>query len=173
MVISCDKILLLVSKYLSLWSWPSLELANFGGVLFHKRILLILSMCFLYFVIMSPCKKDVAIHLNKLESHSPKNALCHVLLKLALWFWRIRFFKMFVNIFSLFCNYLPLKNDVTLHLNKLESPSSKIALRQLALCLWRRRFLKISSMYFCYFVIISPSRRTWNFICTNLYLLHP
>ena len=41
MVISCDKIFLLVSKYLSLWSWPSLELAIIGGIVFHKHILLV------------------------------------------------------------------------------------------------------------------------------------
>ena len=32
MSISCDKILLLVSKYLSLWPWASLELAIIGGI---------------------------------------------------------------------------------------------------------------------------------------------
>ena len=32
MVISCDKIFLLVSKYMFLWSWPSLELAIIGGI---------------------------------------------------------------------------------------------------------------------------------------------
>ena len=32
MVISCDKIYLLVSKYLSLWSSPALELAIIGGI---------------------------------------------------------------------------------------------------------------------------------------------
>ena len=32
MVISCDKIFLLVSKYLSLWAWPSLKLAIIGGI---------------------------------------------------------------------------------------------------------------------------------------------
>ena len=30
--ISCDKIFLLVSRYLSLWPWPSLELAIIGGI---------------------------------------------------------------------------------------------------------------------------------------------
>ena len=36
----------------------------------------------------------------------------------------------FVNIFSLFCNYLPLEKGGALHLNKFESPSSKDALCQ-------------------------------------------
>ena len=47
-----------------------------------------------------------ALHLNKVESSSSKEALCQVWLKLA--FWRRRFFK-FVKVFSIFCNCLPLK----------------------------------------------------------------
>ena len=60
--------------------------------------------------------------LNKFESHSPKDALCQVWLKLAKWFRRRRFLN-FVNVFSLFRNYLSLLKGRTLHLNKLESPS--------------------------------------------------
>ena len=37
---------------------------------------------------------------------------------------------------------------------------------------WRRRFF-ISSMYFCYFVIISPWKRAGPIITTNLSTLHP
>ena len=47
---------------------------------------------------------------------------------MAQWFWR-RFLN-FVNVFWLFRNYLPLENDRALHLNKLESPSTKDALCQ-------------------------------------------
>ena len=39
--ISCDKIFLMVSRYLYLWPKPSLELAISGAFVFHKRILLI------------------------------------------------------------------------------------------------------------------------------------
>ena len=35
-------------------------------------------------------EKSVALYLNKLESPSPKDALCQVWLKLAQWFWRRR-----------------------------------------------------------------------------------
>ena len=81
--------------------------------------------------------------MNKLESPSPKDALCQVWLKLAQWFWRRRFF-IFVNVFSLFRNYLPLEKGRTLYLNKLESPSPKDALCQvwlkLAQWFWRRRW---------------------------------
>ena len=48
------------------------------------------------------------VHLNKLDSPSPKDALCQVWLKLAQLFWRRRFFY-FVNSFSLFLYYLPWK----------------------------------------------------------------
>ena len=41
------------------------------------------------------------LHLNKLKSLSPKDALCQVWLKLAQWFWTRRFLN-FVNVFSLF-----------------------------------------------------------------------
>ena len=39
----------------------------------------------------------------------------------------------FVNVFSLFCNYLPLDKGMALHLNKLESPLPKNTLCQLSL----------------------------------------
>ena len=56
-------------------------------------------------------EKGRALHLNKLESSSPKDALlCQAWLKLAQRFWRRRFFK-FVNVFSQFRNYLPLEKD--------------------------------------------------------------
>ena len=100
------------------------------------------------------------------ESHSPNDALCHDLLKLAQWFLR-RFFFNFVNVFSPLCNYLPLKKSRVLYLNKLESPSHKDGLCQVWLKLgqWflRRRFFN-SSMYFRYCVIISPWKGAWPFI---------
>ena len=87
--------------------------------------------------------------MNKCESLSPKDALCQVCLKLALWFLR-RFLK-FVNVFSLFRYYLPLEKGLALHLNKYESPSPKDALCQvwlkLALLFLRRRFLKFVNVF--------------------------
>ena len=68
-------------------------------------------------------------HLNNVELSSPKDALCKVWSKLAQWFWRRRFLN-FVNVFSLFRNYLPLEKGGALHLNKLESPSPTDALCQ-------------------------------------------
>ena len=57
--------------------------------------------------------------------------------------WRRRFFN-FVNVFSLFRNYLPFEKGGALHLIKIESPSPKDALCQVWLKLahwfWRRRW---------------------------------
>ena len=51
-------------------------------------------------------------------------------------------FLNFIYVFSIFCNYLPLEKDVTLHLNKLEFFSPNDALWQVLLKLvqlfWRR-----------------------------------
>ena len=63
--------------------------------------------------------------LNKLENP----LYIRVWLKLALWFLRKRFIN-FVDVISLFPNYLPLEKGITLHLNKLEFPSPKDALYQ-------------------------------------------
>ena len=58
----------------------------------------------------------LALHLKKLESLSPKDSLCQVWLKIAQWFCRRKFFN-FVNVFSMFRNYLPLEKGLALHLN--------------------------------------------------------
>ena len=86
---------------------------------------------FCQFVIIRPWKKSGSLLLNKLESSSPKNALWQVWLKLAQRFLIRRFLK-FVNVFSLFCNYLPLEKGWALHLNKLESPAPMDALCQIS-----------------------------------------
>ena len=121
-----------------------------------------------------PLKKDRALHLNKPESPSPKNALCQVWLKSAQWFWRRRYFN-FVNIFSLFRNYFPLEKGGALHLNKLEFPLPKDALCQVWYWLsgsGEEDFLN-SSIYFRYFVIISPWKKAGPFIWRNLNPPHP
>ena len=116
------------------WNWPSgsgeNDFLNFLNVFSLFRNYL-------------PLEKGRALHLNKLESPSPKDALCQVWFQLAQWFWRRRFFK-FINVFGLFRNYLPLERGVAVHLKKLKSPSPKNALCQVWLklthCFWRRRF---------------------------------
>ena len=143
--------------------------------------------------------------MNKLETPSPLNTLCKVWLKLAQWFWG-RFLN-FVNVFSLFYNYLCLKKwwpfiwinlsslhqrilcakfgwnwpsrsgegdflilskylcyfslekGRALHLNKLNTPLPKDALRKVWLKLaqrfWKRRFLDFVNV-FRYFAMVSP-----------------
>ena len=59
------------------------------------------------------------------KSPSPKDDLCQVWLNLAQWFWG-RGFLNFVNVFSLFCNNLPLQQDLALHLNNFQSPSPRM-----------------------------------------------
>ena len=76
-----------------------------------------------------PLEKGMTLHLNKFVPPSSKDALCQVWLNFAQWFWRRRFLN-FVNVFSLFRNYLPLEKGGALHLNKLESLSPKDALCQ-------------------------------------------
>ena len=104
---------------------------------------------FLLFRNYFPLEKGGALHLNKHESPSPKDALCQVWLRLAQWFWR-RFVN-FVNLFSLFRYHLPLERDGALHLNKLESPSPEDALCQVQLKLaqwfWRRRFFNFVNLF--------------------------
>ena len=74
-----------------------------------------------------PLEKGGAHHLKRIEFPSPKDALKQVWLKLGQCFWRRRFLN-FVNIFSLFRNYLSLEKGGVLHLNKSESPLPKDAL---------------------------------------------
>ena len=61
-----------------------------------------------------PLEQGLVLLLNKIEYPPFKDALCQVCLKLAQWFWRRRFLN-FVNLFKLFCYYVPLEKGVTLH----------------------------------------------------------
>ena len=74
------------------WNWPSGSGEEDFGIS---------SMHFRYFVIICPWKYCEALNMNKLQSPSARDALCHVWLKLAQWFWRKRFLN-FINLFSHF-----------------------------------------------------------------------
>jgi hypothetical protein len=82
-------------------------------------------------------------HLNKLESHSLKDDLFRVWLKLVQWFWKWRLLND-PTPFLYFCDYLLFEEDMALSLNKLEFPSPKDNLYyvwlNLACWFWRRRF---------------------------------
>ena len=77
------------------WNWPSGSFLNE----------------FLLYPNYLPFEKCVALHLNKFESPSPKNAGPVVLVK--------KILKVF-NVFLLFQNYLPLKKGLALHAKKLD-----------------------------------------------------
>ena len=104
------------------------SLVEIGQLVLEKKTFFNFINVYLLFRNYVPLEKGGALHLNKFDSSSPKDALCQVLLNLALWFWR-RFLN-FVNVFLLFRNYLPLEKGGVLHLNKLESPSPKDTLCQ-------------------------------------------
>ena len=109
------------------WNWPCDSCEH--DFLVHQ--------CISLFGFYLPLAMGVALDSKKHEFLSPKDALCQIWLKLALWFLRRRIIKL-VNVFLLFLYYLPLEKDVVLHFNKLESPSPKDALCQiwLKLALW-------------------------------------
>ena len=112
-----------------------------------------------------PLEISRALHSNKLEFPSPKNAMCQVRLKLAQWFWKSRFFNFFI-VLSLFCNYLPLEIGRALHSNKFESPSPKDATcmchvwLKLAQWFWRWRFLNFVNIFsqFCNYLPLKKGR---------------
>lgn len=88
---------------------------------------------------------ELALHLNKIKTPSPKHTLCPDRLKLNP---RISRKKILVYLFivsSLFFNYLPCKRKLALLFNKLESPSpkhTKTCSIRLKLAAWFFKFLK-------------------------------
>ena len=89
----------------------------------------------------------MVLHLNKLESPSPKDGLCQVWLILTQWFWRRRFLN-FIIVFLHLRNCLHVENGMAL-----ESPSPKDATCQvwlkLAQWFWRRfsNFINVFSLF--------------------------
>ena len=104
-------------------------------------------------------EKGVALHLNKLECPPPKDALLQFLVEIGRVALEKKIFFIFVNVFSLFRNYLSIEKGghfIWTNLNPLHLS---------LLCAkfgWNRRSghgeedLLNTSMYFRYFVIISP-----------------
>ena len=114
---------------------------------------------FLLFHYYTPLEMGIALQLSKLESPSPRDALCQFKFN---WNWPIgsggKKFN-FINVLSLFRYYLPLEICVALHLNELKYSSHKNVLFQVSLKLtkwfWR---LKIFEFPQCIFAIslLSP-----------------
>ena len=71
------------------------------------------------------------------------------------------------NVFSLFCYYLPLEEDVDLHLNKLESHLPKYALFEWYWPSGSGEDFEILSKHFSYFASISPREKVQPFTWTN------
>ena len=67
------------------------SLVDIGHVILERKIFFNFVNEFSLFRDYLPLEKGGALHLNKFESPSPKNALCQVWLKLAKWFLRRRF----------------------------------------------------------------------------------
>jgi hypothetical protein len=73
---------------------------------------------FSHFHYYLPLARGYLLPLNKLELPSPKDNLCQVWLKFALWFWRRRFLND-PTPFLHFYDYLPFEEGLALYLNKL------------------------------------------------------
>ena len=116
-----------------------------------------------------PLENDRALNLTKLKIPLTQRCFGPSLVEIGPVVVENEDFKILSMYFHYFIfNYLPLEKGRALHLNKFESPSSKDALGQvwlkLAQWFWRRRFFLFSTMYFRYFVIISPWKRAGPFI---------
>jgi hypothetical protein len=146
------------------WIWPP-------GFRQDFKIIFSVFSLFRYYLSL---EKGYSLHLNKLESPLPMNDLCQVWLKLALWFWRRRFLND-PTPFLHFCNYLPFEDDLALYLSNLNLLHPRIICTNFD-WIWPadsgEKDFKKFLVYFYSFAIISPWRRTFRFIWTNLNPLH-
>ena len=116
----------------------------------------------------------MVLHLNKLESPSPNDALCQIWLKLAQQFWESNFFN-FINVFYLSLIISPLKRAGPFIWTKLNTLHPRMHCANFG---WNwpsgseEDFLNFVNV-FCYFVIISPGKRAAPCNWTNLNPLHP
>ena len=100
----------------------AISLVEIGTIVLEKKI----CQCIFAFYNFLPLEKGVALHLKKIESPSSKDAFIQVWLKLVPWCWR-RFLN-FINVFTLFHDYLSLEKGMDLHLKRLELRSPMVAL---------------------------------------------
>ena len=109
-------------------------------------------MYFGYFINISLWKRAWPLIWKNLNPLNSRMYLCQIWLIYAQFFWRRRFLN-FINVFSLFRNYLPLEKDVAFIWTILNHRSSpKYALFQVKLKLaewfWRRRVLNFVNVFF-------------------------
>ena len=135
------------------------SLVEIGQVILEEDFFFYFVNVFWLFLNYLPFEKDWALHLNKLESPSPKDIFCQVWLKLDQWFLRRLF--IFVNVFSLFGDYLPLKKSWALHLNTrhLRKPHWSWIFQSYYTrhsCTWDK-WLKISNKVMDWCILISNS----------------
>ena len=96
-------------------------------------------------------------YLNKLESPSPKGALCHVWLKMTQWFWRKK-----ISISSMYFRYFVIISPwkrVCPSFEQSWTPITQVcfvpSLVEIGNVVLEKIIFKISSLYIFYFVIIS------------------
>ena len=138
-------------------------------------------MYFRYFFIISTWKWSGTfiwtnfLHLNKLESLSPKDALWQVWLKLAQWFWRRRFLN-FVNVFCTISLFSPVGKGRGHSFEETWIPFTQgyfvQSLEKLAQWFWRKEFFNFINV-FSLFHNYLPWKKVGSFIWKNLNLLHP
>ena len=88
------------------------------------------------------------------------------LVEIVLWIFRRRFLN-FVNVFLLFCQHLPLENDMALYLNTFIHFSQRYFLPSLVEIRredLEQKIFKFRYYIFGYFVIVSPLKRVYSFI---------
>jgi hypothetical protein len=137
----------------------------FGLVVLKEKKNSITLSNFCIFMIISPLKRTWPFYLNILKFPLPKDDLYQVWLKLASWSWRKRFF-LYNHKWIWFSLLWPLPTPEDHDLKNAESTLYQKAFMYiwpiLAQCTWFwRRFLNDPTPFF---VIISPSKRTWPFI---------
>ena len=93
------------------------------------------------------------------EKKPTKSALCQVWLKSGQWFWRLKILKT-VHLFSLYVAIIPLWKGCSILLNKNESTLPYSDSLTHAVILEKKSLHIVNVIYFHYFTIISPSKRT-------------
>ena len=135
---------------------------HYSRLTFLRKRLLKSSMNFVFLYYLA-LEKGWHFIWTKLNSHHPR-MLCQVWLKLVKWIWKRKFLNVVyvLLLLRIWTNLIPFNQNmfcVRFVWNWSRGSGKKDVI--------------FSSMYCCFFVIISPWKRTWSFIWTNLNPLHP